>query len=445
MAIRRATRPPRVSLEDPPVPTRAVLEIFTDRAWKRVADVRVDEPRQGFASPSAVEYDFAYLDASADALGTTDLRAVSCRYPVSYEVFQEARWPAFLLDLIPSGAARRHWESRLSVPNNNSSDWAVLLAGAAHPPGNLRVANALDSFTGPQDHPGFPRSDILERRDTFIEYATECGAPVSGSTGAGGDCPKLLLREDHRGHWHADGVLPDDRTRRCWLVKFPRTREASDELILRTEAAYHAVAKELGVRTHGDVEFEQGCLFVPRFDRVVHGTYVDRLGLESLCSLTGVSDFDVRVAKEDLARAIMSHATNGPEELREFVLRDVLDVAMGNTDNHARNTSVLKLVDGTVALAPLYDFAPMILDARGIARVSRWKDNSDYPDWNVVAGALDDLGLDGNLTRPWLRALAPRVSALPAVMREKGVDDAVIARCSLRIERVASALSGVRT
>jgi serine/threonine-protein kinase HipA len=364
---------------------------------------------------------------------------------VGYQDFREERWPPFLLDIIPSGAARRHWEQRLSLHNNSGSDWAVLLAGAAHPPGNLRVANALDNFTGPNDHPGFPRSDILKRKTEFIEYAARCGAPVSGSAGAGGDSPKFLLREDLAGHWHADGVLPDARTRRCWLVKFPRTRDASDELILRTEAAYHAIARELGIRTHGEVTFERGCLFVPRFDRVVDRPRVDRLGLESLCSLAGVADFAVPVPKEQLAHAIARHATDPSIELREFVLRDVLDVALGNTDNHARNTSVLKPLDGTVALAPLYDFAPMILDQRGIARVCRWKDGSDYPDWNIVAAALEELGLDRIPMRRWLRALAPRVSGLPAILREKGVDSGVIAQCLPRIERVAGALGGVRT
>jgi hypothetical protein len=70
--------------------------------------------------------------------------------------------------------------------------------------------------------------------------------------------------------------------------------------------------------------------------------------------------------------------TDPEKELREFVLRDLLDVALGNTDNHARNTSVLKWPDGRIELSPLYDFAPMILDRRMVARVSRWEDDRDF-------------------------------------------------------------------
>jgi serine/threonine-protein kinase HipA len=440
MATTRRTRARPVSA---PLATRAVLEIFARGSWRTAAEVRVEEPGQGIASPSVLEYDFDYLDNESAALGATDLRAVSCRYPVGYGVFKEDRWPAFLLDIIPSGAARRHWESRLSLPNTSGSDWAVLLAGAAHPPGNVRVANAIDQVHAPLDHPGFPRDDILERRESFIEYAQRCGAPVSGSTGAGGDSPKFLLREDRRGQWHADGVLPDERTRHCWLVKFPRTRDPTDELILRAEAGYHRVAAKFGIRTYGTVTWEQGCLFVPRFDRTVHNAGIDRHGLESLCSLAGVADFAVPVPKEKLAQAIKTHATKPDAELREFVARDVLDVALGNTDNHARNTSVLKRTDGTIALSPLYDFAPMVLDRRGIARVSRWKDGSDYPDWNIVAAALDELGLEGRETRQWLRGMSDPVAGLPLVMRDEGVPEEVVVACSERVARVADSLARV--
>ncbi len=273
--------------------------------------------------------------------------------------------------------------------------------------------------------------------------AHQCGAPVSGSSGAGGDSPKFLLREDHDGRWHADGVLPDDRTRACWLVKFPRTRDASDRLVLEAEASYHRIASRFGARTGGEVTWERDCLFVPRFDRVIHSGHVDRLGLESVCSLAGVAEFGAPVPKEKLARALGAYASEKETELREFVLRDVLDVALGNTDNHARNTSVLKRTGGFVGLSPIYDFAPMFLDARGIARVCRWADGSDFPNWNGVGAALVSLGLHPGTTKRWLGGLGERVAELPAVMRDCGAPDAVTARCKERIARVARALAEV--
>ena len=421
---------------------RCTLETHIADAWRVAGTVTVHESERGISAPGTFEYDLDYLDLMTEALGVRDARAVSCRYPVGYDVPEEAAWPPFLLDLMPSGAARRHWEGILGLPNNASSDWTVLVRGAGNPPGNVRVREAVETAEV-RRHPGFARSDVLERREGFVEYARANGAPVSGSTGAGGDSPKFLLREDTNGRWHADGALPDTATLRCWLVKFPRTNEAADRLILEAEAGYHAVARAMGVRTEGDVVWESDCLFAPRFDRVVGKGRVARLGLESLFSLVGVADFGVPLRKERQAEAIARFATDPEKELREFLLRDVLDVALGNTDNHARNTSVRKWPDGRVELSPLYDFAPMILDRRMIARVSRWGDDGGFPDWGRVADALAKT-LDPAKTRAWLRGLAPAVEELPATMKDGGVPASVVARCEESVQRAARTLRAAR-
>lgn len=422
--------------------TSLALEIYAN-GWRRVGEVRVTDPAGGTLSPARFEYDFDYLDDNAEALGAYDARAVSCLCPVGYESFEGPHWPAFLLDVMPSGAARRYWEAKLELPNTSSSDWDVLRHGASHPPGNVRVAGLQDRRARTSNHPGFARSDILERKAEFIEYAHSCGAPVSGSSGAGGDSPKFLLREDHEGRWHADGVLADERTKACWLVKFPRTPQDSDHVILEAEAAYHRVAARLGVRTHGEVCWEADCLFVPRFDRRVADGRVECLGLESLASLTDVAEFGVSVPKEKQAAAVARFSTDRKRDLRELLLRDVLDVALGNTDNHPRNTAMLK-TGGTVTLSPLYDFAPMILDRRGIARVCRWSDGKDFPDWSRVADTLDKLGLEADETKEWMRRLADRMAELPVVMRECGVPAMVREQCRDRVTRVARALSEAR-
>ncbi len=114
---------------------------------------------------------------------------------------------------------------------------------------------------------------------------------------------------------------------------------------------------------------------------------------------------------------------------------------MGNTDNHGRNTSVLKQADGRIALSPLYDFAPMFLDRSGIARVSRWADDTGFPDWGGAAEALGKLGLEPRETRRWLRDLAGFVGSLPQTMRECDVPAEVVEACAGRIERVRQSLA----
>jgi serine/threonine-protein kinase HipA len=428
---------------------KCVLELYVDDAWHAAAEVRVDDTTLGLGSPARVEYDFDYLDAMGGALGARDLRAVSCRYPIGYQVDAEPAWPAFLLDLVPSGAARRFWEAQLGLPNVARSDWAVLTAGGGNAPGNVRVADAALAIPAdPPAHPGFTREDVLERADHFIEYAREQGASIAGGSGAAGDAPKFLLREDREHRWHADGALPDRRTARAWLVKFPRSPRAADRLVLEAEAPYYRLAKRLGARTAGPVTWERDCLFVPRFDRLVtKRRHVERLGLESLCSLAGISEFGAPVPKEQLAAAVARFTSDPKRELRELVLRDVLDVALGNTDNHARNTAVVKHLDGRIELSPLYDFAPMVLDPQGIARVSRWTaETAGYPDWSGVAEALVGAIGEAEVTamKKWLRGLADAVRDLPGSMRVESVPASVIELLEARTARVADALAEVR-
>ncbi|MBX3217526.1 MAG: type II toxin-antitoxin system HipA family toxin [Labilithrix sp.] len=422
------------------------LELYIDGDWTVAAEVRCDDVSGGFQSSARLEYDFDYL-ATAAELDVRDRRAVSCRYPVGYGVHAEEVWPAFLLDLVPSGAARRFWEAELGVPNTEASDWAVLVAGGGNPPGNLRVREAAQPLDREAaSAPGFPRADVLDRAEGFIEYARKEGASIAGGSGAAGDAPKFLLREDDRGRWHADGAVSDARTARSWIVKFPRSGRPADRLVLETEAAWYRLAGRLGARVAGPLSWERDSLFVPRFDRPRSADgRIARLGMESLCSLAGVSDFGAPIAKEALAAALARFATDPARELRELLLRDVLDVALGNTDNHARNSAVLKHEDGGIELTPLYDFAPMVLDPQGIARVCRWRDETDgYPDWGRVAETLDSLGLDAGATKSWLRELSPAVAELPRLMIDEGVGGRVREILEPRIARVARALEAAR-
>lgn len=422
------------------------IEIFHHAKWHLAATFSLlgeSSWEKGYKAPGLFAYETEYAVHYANQTGVL---AVSNRHPINFEIIKTTSWPAFLLDLLPSGAGRRALLSFLNETDLGAkSDWNLLLQGAGNPPGNLRIKQAAE-FLETNSHPGFEQSEIITRAEHFIEYARGHGAPVSGSTGAQGDAPKFLLTLDQHQRWHADGALPDEQAKQHFIVKFPRGHLNSDRAVLRNEAAYYHVSKKLGLRVHALPEFINNTLFIPRFDREVKNKKVLRFGQESLCSLVGIADFGQAIPMEILCDAFIPHVTYPKEELREFLLRDVLNVALGNTDNHARNTAISKYEDNIIALSPLFDFAPMILDEQGIARVCRWSEGEKqgFPEWGIIADNLakrfPQLQLTPSEIRSWFYDFAKKAEKLPEIMRSANVDDDLIEKLHARITTTILAL-----
>ena len=76
--------------------------------------------------------------------------------------------------------------------------------------------------------------------------------------------------------------------------------------------------------------------------------------------------------------------------VRQWLTRDLLNLAFGNSDNHGRNTAILKQPSG-LNLAPIYDFAPMRADPEGIIRMITWSPQliaQGLPDWRAIVDRL---------------------------------------------------------
>ena len=354
-----------------------VLDIRLRESWRTAAEVRpLGDPKLGYQTPTAVAYD---IDYAADLNSTQP--AVSLRLPVGLEDKRFDTWPSFLFDLVPSGAARRFWMSRLNLGKGPHADWAILRHGAFNPPGRIRV-HRDDEPDATNTHPdGFPEWAVIERSPEFLSYIEEFGGPVKGATGAGGDAPKYLLREDSKGHFHADLALDDASTTKCWLVKYPRGRRTqADREILQAEEIYARLARILKLKTLSEQplfrETESAeALFVPRFDRVpsIEAGRMTYHGMESLYSAAGVCGWLNQEKHSKLVLAILRYSASPLEDFIEYVKRDLANMIFGNTDNHGRNTAFLIPEDNTGArLSPLFDFAPMAIDPEGIIRTVRW-------------------------------------------------------------------------
>jgi serine/threonine-protein kinase HipA len=124
----------------------------------------------------------------------------------------------------------------------------------------------------------------------------------------------------------------------------------------------------LRLRVHKPLVLRQQALFIPRFDRLVTAGGGTRLAQESLATLTGRAGFGVVPTHNEVCRKLAEVCSDPLREILEYLRRDIANIALGNKDNHARNTALQRDFSGHIALTPLFDFAPMYLHPDGIAR-----------------------------------------------------------------------------
>jgi serine/threonine-protein kinase HipA len=279
--------------------------------------------------------------------------------------------------------------------------WKLLLAGAGNPIGNLRVKEAaqwLHANAGEQR--GFTDDEVAQRGDLFAEHLAAHGLFVAGSSGVQGEWPKVLLTRAEDGLLYLDHTLPDERAVAHYIVKFGRGTDPQLASILRHEAPYMGIAVQLGLRVHAPLVLRQRALFIPRFDRKVQSGSVRRLAQESIATVTGMPGFEAAPSHDQVCMALIQHCTNLQDEVLEYLKRDVANLALGNKDNHARNTAIQRDFHGHIALTPLYDFAPMYLHPDGIARRIRWEGNDgSNPDWGLVLDRVCALGVESQKKR----------------------------------------------
>ena len=235
--------------------------------------------------------------------------------------------------------------------------------------------------------------DILDMADGFLDALD----PYPGDSPQG-EWPKVMLTESHDGLWHLDHELPDHAAKSHWIVKLPRGKDSAYDLILRAEAAYHAVACELGLAT-GETHYREGSLWIQRFDRQIQDGQVTRIAQESLYAACGCTGPAPELTHWQAA-ATLARVSSAPEDtLLDYLRRDLLNLALGNRDNHGRNTALERREGsngepGLVQLAPAFDLAPMMLHPEGLSRRMRWSpENGRLPDWRQVSAQLDEAGL----------------------------------------------------
>ena len=227
------------------------LQVFWGDQWHTAADVVFSEPEQGLISNRIrLSYRADYVNQALDLrplpegehLALLDERALSFNLPASFMGdYTGAEVAAFLRDIIPQGAGRRHLARVLGYPSNveQSADIPLLRAGCIAPIGNLRIREAAASFQQrleDSDARGFTAAEINNRADELIEHARYLHLSIGSASGVGGDAPKLMMTEAEDGLFYMEGTCSDTQAVRHWIIKFARgNRSSRDQDVLRGE------------------------------------------------------------------------------------------------------------------------------------------------------------------------------------------------------------------
>jgi len=416
------------------------LQLYAQGKWQDAMTLNFAEPENGFLGACQFGYISAYVGGNLDAYESTFEKAVSVRLPVDFDPQRSSKAPAFLYDIAPSGAAKRFLLKYMGreKPEGVADDIFLLARSTPAPIGNLRIKESMDTLdtSAPM---GFSFEDVVSRDQRFLEYAYEQGAAIGGATGAGGEAPKLLLTEAGDGQLYPDAVLTDDRATRHWFVKFARNQAlGNDQTILRAEYLYYKALEILGIDTVASAELalkegDKPSLWMKRFDRRIGAAGVERLAVESVYSLAGVTEPGSRMDHLEVIQALAGLWINAgqkdqvPDLVAEYLRRDLINKILGNSDNHGRNTAIIRS-DEQLRLAPIYDLAPMVMDAEGITRTTKWAspvERGGEVDWRAACNLLEPL-MDPQQAFERLRQDARGLLALPDLLADSGLPDAVM-------------------
>lgn len=419
-----------------------IIQIHRAGQWTDAALLQIRNPDQGMHSQFSLAYLPAYIVENLESLEGQGASALSATFPLSWETLHYSGAPALLLDIMPSGAARRAISAHFF--DGKQPSLHSLLALAQSPVGHLRIKPDLDA----SPHIGFSGAEVIASGQDFTRHAKLAGAAPQCGLGAGGEAPKFLFAEDAHGRFHMDSQLVDEKVSKHWLVKYPRNRgSARDQDILRAEHLYYQTLAKLGYETVAteDMHLQEGIqpgLWLRRFDRTTQDGSVQRLAIESMYSLVGcnqhgsyLNHLDVLNALANLWRA-MGQGHELAELVSDYLLRDMIKRILGDPDNHGRNMAIIR-GERSVRLAPMYDLAPMCMDEEGIVRLTHWPRGMEHlkNPWHLISQACAHLANPDHVLA-LLREKAKGLLALPDLLSEAGLPNTVFNHPGVPLRKV---------
>ena len=285
------------------------------------------------------------------------------------------RSEAFFGALLPEGEHIARLAREVKV---DRGDLLGLLAEVgADLAGALRIVGAPGREAGePEQLTSAEVSALLDRADGFLLGG--------GGSALPGFQRKLTLTREG-GKWvRGNGILPSTH-----ILK-PVSLESRSAV--EAEAYALAVAREAGL-TRMDSWVEQvgprWVLVIERYDRRRSGSEIVRVHQEDTAQALGIpwggnekfQQNDPRASLGAIAGLldrggnVFSARTADRLRLLRYV---AFNVAMGNTDAHAKNFSLLHDDEGGTSLAPIYDVAPLALAYGATTRLSMWVNGVEH-------------------------------------------------------------------
>ncbi len=312
---------------------------------------------------------FAY---TPDYLARADAMPISLSLPLREEPYGDVATRAFFDNLLQENDQLQQTMDRERIARDDIVGLLTLVgadcAGAISclPPGSGPVKIPGDLTADYDELPHEELVDIMRRLADKLPLpdAVKDPSPVAGVQ------RKIALTEIARGVFG----LPKQglRVPTTHILKVP-------ERGLAREALLEAVATRLAHVARFNVampaEFKRGDetgLLSLRFDRRIARGAVTRIHQEDFCQALGLpASMKYERRGTDAARfsaAAVSDLlgrTNAPaKERRTFMLSAFFNLAIGNTDNHAKNHALLYDAGSAPRLAPLYDLQPVRLTGR---------------------------------------------------------------------------------
>jgi len=353
--------------------------------------------------PAAYPFDPINLPLHAGEVNTEGLPAV----------------PRVIAEALPDQWGRRLLAKRYRVDEN---DVPALIA-VARPP----TIGAL-SFWPATDDGATPPPSLEDLFDTARRI--EQGLPVEER-----DLARLLQHGSSVGGARPKALFRDDKGE--YIAKFPSARDPAAYSLPRLEAASLSLAEAAGLdacRFRLVRAADQDILLVHRFDVLANHGRKHILSLRALGTGLEGRVFSYREAASFIRRI----ASDIDADLARFYRQMIFNVAIGNTDDHEGNFSIL--FDGdSWRLSPAYDLLPNVGDRiehaldfmalpsapsrkQAIELASGFSLTTDEAVATIeeVAGAVGDLwrercqvhGIDVDESWAWARDLERRVQSL---------------------------------